>query len=68
MKVRLDKNDPKYHERLAELREIAVQTGLHPRGVFYFNTFEEFNTFKDIFKKAPTAPPDDGVVTEPTNK
>jgi len=53
MIVKLDKSQPSYQQDLADLRRIAADLGGHPRGVFYFKTFEEFNEFKEIFHKKP---------------
>lgn len=50
MIVKLDKTQPSYQQNLADLRRIA-ESGGHPRGVFYFKTFDEFNEFKEIFHK-----------------
>ena len=50
MKLFLDKNDPSYPERLNELKRMAATSG-HPRGAFCFASFEEFNEFKEIFRK-----------------
>jgi len=53
MKLYLNKKNPSYQKQLDELRRMAADSG-HPRGVFFFKTFEEFNDFKEIFcKKAP---------------
>jgi hypothetical protein len=50
MNLSFDKNDPSYQELLDEMRRLAAPSG-HPRGVFRFKTFVEFNEFKEIFKK-----------------
>jgi len=50
--VYLNKKDPSYRERLSELHRMADDGIRHPRGVLCFKTFDEFNEFKEIFKKS----------------
>ena len=52
MIMRLNKRDPSYQDRLRELQKMADDGIRHPKGVFAFKTFEEFNEFKEIFKKS----------------
>jgi hypothetical protein len=52
MIVKLDKARPNYKRKLAQLRRIAADLGGEPKGLFYFKTFDEFNDYKDIFKKS----------------
>jgi len=48
----LNKKDPSYRERFSELQRMADEGIRHPKGVFCFKTFDEFNEFKEIFKKS----------------
>lgn len=50
--MHVDKKDPSYQDRIRELQKMADEGIRHPKGVFGFKTFEEFNEFKEIFKKS----------------
>ena len=64
MKVLGGKNLPSYWERFDRLQRTAHKLGAlagHPRGVFRFKSFEEFNAWKEkhSLKKQDYSNPDD---------